>query len=57
LFNTGGTVVNVGVALLAGAARERWAGSAGAGRVGAWLRRAAGALFVALGVKLAFSSR
>ena len=36
---------------------ERWAGSAGAGRVGAWLQRAAGALFVALGVKLAFSSR
>ena len=57
LFNVGGAVVNVVVALLAGAARERWAGSAGAGRVGAWLQRAAGALFVALGVKLAFSSR
>jgi len=57
LFDAGGTVVNVGVALLAGAARERWAGSAGAGRVGAWLQRAAGALFVALGLKLAFSSR
>jgi threonine/homoserine/homoserine lactone efflux protein len=57
LFNAGGAVVNVVVALLAGAARERWAGSAGAGRVGAWLQRAAGALFVALGVKLAFSSR
>ncbi len=57
LFNAGGAVVNVGVALLAGAARERWAGSSGAGRVGAWLQRAAGALFVALGVKLAFSSR
>ena len=57
LFNAGGAVVNVGVALLAGAARERWAGSAGAGRIGAWLQRAAGALFVALGLKLAFSSR
>ena len=57
LFNAGGTVVNVGVALLAGAARERWAGSPGAGRLAAWLQRAAGALFVALGVKLAFSSR
>ncbi len=57
LFNAGGTLVNVGVALLAGAARERWTGTAGAGRVGAWLQRAAGALFVALGVKLAFSSR
>jgi len=57
LFNAGGTVVNVGVALLAGAARERWAGRPGAGRLAAWLQRAAGALFVALGVKLAFSSR
>ena len=57
LFNAGGAVVNVGVALLAGAARERWAGSSGAGRVWVWLQRAAGALFVALGVKLAFSSR
>lgn len=57
LFNAGGAVVNVGVALLAGAARERWADSASAGRAGAWLQRAAGALFVALGVKLAFSSR
>ena len=57
LFNAGGAVVNVGVALLAGTARQRWADSAGAGRVGAWLQRAAGALFVALGVKLAFSSR
>lgn len=57
LFNAGGAVVNAGVALLAGAARRRWAGSVGAGRAGAWLQRAAGALFVALGVKLAFSSR
>jgi len=57
LFNMGGTVVNVGVALLAGAARKRWAGSAGAGQGGAWLQRAAGALFVGLGAKLAFSSR
>ena len=57
LFNAGGAVVNIGVALVAGAARERWAGSAQAGQVGAWLQRAAGALFVALGVKLAFSSR
>ena len=57
LFNPGGAVVNVGVALLAGAARQRWAGSTGAGQAGAWLQRAAGALFVALGLKLAFSSR
>jgi len=59
LFNAGGAVVNIGVALLAGAARERWAAraQAGAGRFGAWLQRAAGALFIVLGVKLAFSSR
>jgi threonine/homoserine/homoserine lactone efflux protein len=57
LFNAGGAVVNIGVALLTGAARERWAGSANAGRAGAWLQRAAGALFVALGAKLALSSR
>jgi threonine/homoserine/homoserine lactone efflux protein len=63
LFNLGGTLVNIGAALLAGAVRERWAGSAastrsaGSGQGGAWFQRAAGALFVALGLKLAFSSR
>jgi threonine/homoserine/homoserine lactone efflux protein len=57
LFNAGGTLVNIGVALLAGAVRERWAGSAGAGQGAAWFQRAAGALFVALGLRLAFSSR
>ena len=57
LFNAGGTLVNVGAALLAGAVRERWAGSAGSGQGAAWFQRAAGALFVALGLKLAFSSR
>jgi threonine/homoserine/homoserine lactone efflux protein len=59
LFNAGGAVVNIGVALLAGAARERWAAGsqAGAGRFGAWLQRAAGALFIVLGVRLAFGSR
>ncbi|HKX44465.1 MAG TPA: LysE family translocator [Burkholderiaceae bacterium] len=57
LFNFGGALVNGAVALATGTARERWAGAPGAGRVGAWLQRAAGALFVGLGVKLAFSSR
>ncbi|HKW84978.1 MAG TPA: LysE family translocator, partial [Burkholderiaceae bacterium] len=40
LFNVGGTAINIGVALLAGAARAQWAGSAGAGQAGAWLQRA-----------------
>jgi threonine/homoserine/homoserine lactone efflux protein len=57
LFNVGGTAVNIAVALLASGARDRFAGSGGAGRIGAWLRRAAGALFIGLGLKLAFSSR
>jgi len=46
LFNAGGLVVNVVVALLAGALRERLAGESA-------LRRVAGVMFIALGVKLA----
>jgi threonine/homoserine/homoserine lactone efflux protein len=57
LFNVGGTAVNIAVALLASVARDRFAESGGAGSWGEWLRRAAGALFIGLGVKLAFSSR
>jgi threonine/homoserine/homoserine lactone efflux protein len=58
LFTVSGTVVNVIVALAAGAlARRLVTGTGGAGGAGAWLQRAAGALFVGLGVKLAFSSR
>ncbi|HJV95024.1 MAG TPA: LysE family translocator, partial [Albitalea sp.] len=57
LFNLGGTAVNIAVALLAGALRDRLAGAASQGWLGAWLKRAAGALFVALGLKLALSSR
>ena len=41
------------VALLAGSLRQGMAQSAG----GAWLRRAAGGLFVGLGLKLAFGVR
>ena len=57
LFNVGGTAVNIAVALLAGGLRDALASSARGRGAGAWLRRAAGALFVGLGVRLALSSR
>ncbi len=56
LFNVGGTAVNIVVALLAGALRDTLARSDG-GAGAAWFRRAAGALFVGLGIKLALSAR
>ena len=57
LFNVGGTAVNIGVALLASGVRERMSASASGGAVGRGLKRAVGALFVGLGLKLALSSR
>lgn len=57
LFNIGGTVVNLVVALAASGVASGLATRGGGGRTGAWLQRAAGALFVGLGVKLALSSR
>ena len=57
LFNAGGTLVNVVVALLASGLRAGLEARGTASRAGPWLQRAAGALFVGLGVKLAFSSR
>jgi len=57
VFTVGGVAVNVGVALLMHRVRQGLAGRSGSARVGAWLQRAAGALFVGLGLKLAFSSR
>lgn len=56
LFDASGTAVNVGVALLASGMSRRWSAQAG-GRAGRWLQRAAGVMFVGLGVKLAISSR
>jgi threonine/homoserine/homoserine lactone efflux protein len=56
LFDVSGTAVNVGVALLASGMSRRWSTQAG-GRAGRWLQRAAGVMFVGLGVKLAISSR
>jgi threonine/homoserine/homoserine lactone efflux protein len=57
LFTAGGTLVNVVVGWTASGLRARLAGRPGAARAGAWLQRVAGALFVALGAKLAFGSR
>ncbi|TMH14040.1 MAG: LysE family translocator [Betaproteobacteria bacterium] len=57
LFNVGGAAVNIAVALLASTLRERLTGSMSGSGLGLWLKRAAGALFVGLGVKLALSSR
>jgi len=57
IFNIGGTAINIVMALMTGALRERMAQLTSVGRMGAWLQRAAGAVFVGLGVKLALSSR
>jgi threonine/homoserine/homoserine lactone efflux protein len=57
LFTTSGTVVNVIVALLAGSLAKAFAGGGAGGRLGPWLQRAAGALFVGLGVRLALAER
>ena len=57
VFTLNGTLVTLVLAWLAGAARERLAGSARAGRLSVWLQRAAGAMFVGLGVKLALGGR
>ena len=57
LFTLGGTAVSLVVAWVAGLARERLAGSTRASRLGTWLQRAAGAMFVVLGVKLAVGGR
>ena len=56
-FTVSGTLVNVVVALATGSIARAVVAGGSAGRVGPWLQRAAGALFVGLGVKLAFSSR
>jgi threonine/homoserine/homoserine lactone efflux protein len=53
-FNLSGTAVNIGVAVLASAARERLALSP---LWRAWLNRAAAALFVGLAIRLALAER
>jgi threonine/homoserine/homoserine lactone efflux protein len=57
VFTVNGTLVTLAMAWLGGLAKERLAGNAHAGRVGVWLQRAAGAMFVVLGVKLAVGGR
>jgi threonine/homoserine/homoserine lactone efflux protein len=57
IFNLGGTLINVAMSVMAGVVREQMSQSASAGRIGAWLQRAVGAVFVGLGVKLALSTR
>lgn len=57
LFDAGGTVVNVAVAVGAGGAGRRMAASERGAAVRAWLDRTAGTLFVALGLRLAFGAR
>jgi threonine/homoserine/homoserine lactone efflux protein len=57
LFTLSGTAVNVIAALAAGTLARRLAGGAAGGRIGPWLQRLAGALFVGLGLRLAFSGR
>ena len=59
MFTLGGVAVNIGVARLTNRVRQGLAGRSGSGsaRFGVWLQRAAGALFVGLGLKLASDSR
>jgi threonine/homoserine/homoserine lactone efflux protein len=57
LFNIGGTAANIVVALFASGMRRRLTGSATGGPASRGLRRAAGALFVGLGLKLALTTR
>ena len=57
VFTVGGVAVNIVVALLTHRVRQGLSGRRGSARFGVWLQRAAGALFVGLGLKLAFSAR
>lgn len=56
-FTVSGTLVNLGVAGIAGSIGRRVVSQAHGPAVGRWLRRVAGAVFVGLGVRLALSSR
>ena len=57
LFNVGGTLVNVTAALLASSVRAGLEARGATSRAGPWLQRAAGVLFIGLGLKLALGSR
>lgn len=57
VFTVGGVVVNIVVALMTHRLRQGLSSRSGSARFGLWLQCAAGALFVGLGLKLAFSVR
>jgi threonine/homoserine/homoserine lactone efflux protein len=57
IFTVNGTLVTLAFAWLAGTARERFAPRAQGSRLGLWCQRVAGAMFIGLGLRLAFSSR
>jgi threonine/homoserine/homoserine lactone efflux protein len=57
VFTVNGTLVTLAMAWLGSLAKERLAGNANVGQLGVWLQRAAGAMFVVLGVKLAVGGR
>lgn len=57
VFTVNGTLVTLAMAWLGGVARERFAGNPRVGRLGPWLQRVAGAVFVVLGVRLAVGGR
>jgi threonine/homoserine/homoserine lactone efflux protein len=57
MFDTSGTAVNLAVAWLAGAAGARWAQASATGALRGLLERAAGVLFIALGLRIALSAR
>jgi threonine/homoserine/homoserine lactone efflux protein len=57
VFTLNGTLITLAFAWLAGTARERLASRAAGSRLGTWLQRAAGVMFIGLGLRLAASSR
>ncbi len=55
IFNINGTLVNLGFACAFAAVGRRLGGGGGGGRWTQWLGRCAGLLFIAMGLRLAFS--
>jgi threonine/homoserine/homoserine lactone efflux protein len=56
VFVVNGTLVNLAIAGLVAGLRQRLAGQGRLARAGQWLNRGVGALFVAMGLKLALDS-
>ncbi len=57
VFTVNGTLITIALGALAGAARDRYAQRARPRALGLWLQRAAGAMFIGLGIRLATGSR